>query len=254
MLSDTQLLRYSRQIMLPQIDIIGQQALLAASVFIVGMGGLGCPAALYLAAAGVGRLVLNDMDKVDLSNLQRQIAYRETDLGQAKADAVKQAVQQLDSSIDVIALSHQLDEAQMAHAISQVDLVLDCTDNFSTRHLINRFCVHANKPLVSAAAVGFEAQLSVFDRRNPVSPCYHCLYPDLGNENLSCAENGVIGPLVGVIGAMQALEAVKIITGIGRNLVGRLLVFDALRMEWRELGLPRDPACQVCSRCVVEGG
>ena len=246
MLSDAQLLRYSRQIMLPQIDIIGQQALLAASVLIVGVGGLGCPAALYLAAAGVGRLVLNDMDNVDLSNLQRQVAYRETDLGLPKADSVKQAIQQLNSSIDVIALSYQLDEAQMAHAISQVDLVLDCTDNFSTRHLINRLCVHANKPLVSAAAVGFEAQLSVFDRRNRVSPCYHCLYPDLGNENLSCAENGVLGPLVGVIGAMQALEAVKIITGIGRNLVGRLLVFDALRMEWRELGLPRDPACQVC--------
>jgi len=246
MLSDTQLLRYSRQIMLPQIDIIGQQALLAASVLIVGVGGLGCPAALYLAAAGVGRLVLNDMDNVDLSNLQRQVAYRETDLGLPKADSVKQAIQQLNSSIDVIALSYQLDEAQMAHAISQVDLVLDCTDNFSTRHLINRLCVHANKPLVSAAAVGFEAQLSVFDRRNRASPCYHCLYPDLGNENLSCAENGVLGPLVGVIGAMQALEAVKIITGIGRNLVGRLLVFDALRMEWRELGLPRDPACQVC--------
>ncbi len=246
MLSDAQLLRYSRQIMLPQIDIIGQQALLAASVLIVGVGGLGCPAALYLAAAGVGRLVLNDMDKVDLSNLQRQVAYRETDLGLPKADSVKQAIQQLNSSIDVIALSYQLDEAQMAHAISQVDLVLDCTDNFSTRHLINRLCVHANKPLVSAAAVGFEAQLSVFDRRNRASPCYHCLYPDLGNENLSCAENGVLGPLVGVIGAMQALEAVKIITGIGRNLVGRLLVFDALRMEWRELGLPRDPACQVC--------
>ncbi len=246
MLSDTQLLRYSRQIMLPQIDIIGQQALLAASVLIVGVGGLGCPAALYLAAAGVGRLVLNDMDNVDLSNLQRQVAYRETDLGLPKADSVKQAIQQLNSSIDVIALSYQLDEAQMAHAISQVDLVLDCTDNFSTRHLINRCCVHANKPLVSAAVVGFEAQLSVFDRRNRASPCYHCLYPDLGNENLSCAENGVLGPLVGVIGAMQALEAVKIITGIGRNLVGRLLVFDALRMEWRELGLPRDPACQVC--------
>lgn len=246
MLSDAQLLRYSRQIMLPQIDIIGQQALLAASVLIVGVGGLGCPAALYLAAAGVGRLVLNDMDNVDLSNLQRQVAYRETDLGLPKADSVKQAIQQLNSSIDVIALSYQLDEAQMAHAICQVDLVLDCTDNFSTRHLINRLCVHANKPLVSAAAVGFEAQLSVFDRRNRASPCYHCLYPDLGNENLSCAENGVLGPLVGVIGAMQALEAVKIITGIGRNLVGRLLVFDALRMEWRELGLPRDPACQVC--------
>jgi len=246
MLSDAQLLRYSRQIMLPQIDIIGQQALLAASVLIVGVGGLGCPAALYLAAAGVGRLVLNDMDNVELSNLQRQLAYRETDLGLPKADSVKQAIQQLNSSIDVIALSYQLDEAQMAHAISQVDLVLDCTDNFSTRHLINRLCVHANKPLVSAAAVGFEAQLSVFDRRNRASPCYHCLYPDLGNENLSCAENGVLGPLVGVIGAMQALEAVKIITGIGRNLVGRLLVFDALRMEWRELGLPRDPACQVC--------
>lgn len=246
MLSDAQLLRYSRQIMLPQIDIIGQQALLAASVLIVGVGGLGCPAALYLAAAGVGRLVLNDMDNVELSNLQRQVAYRETDLGLPKADSVKQAIQQLNSSIDVIALSYQLDEAQMAHAISQVDLVLDCTDNFSTRHLINRLCVHANKPLVSAAAVGFEAQLSVFDRRNRASPCYHCLYPDLGNENLSCAENGVLGPLVGVIGAMQALEAVKIITGIGRNLVGRLLVFDALRMEWRELGLPRDPACQVC--------
>lgn len=246
MLSDAQLLRYSRQIMLPQIDIIGQQALLDASVLIVGVGGLGCPAALYLAAAGVGRLVLNDMDNVELSNLQRQVAYRETDLGLPKADSVKQAIQQLNSSIDVIALSYQLDEAQMAHAISQVDLVLDCTDNFSTRHLINRLCVHANKPLVSAAAVGFEAQLSVFDRRNRASPCYHCLYPDLGNENLSCAENGVLGPLVGVIGAMQALEAVKIITGIGRNLVGRLLVFDALRMEWRELGLPRDPACQVC--------
>lgn len=246
MLSDEQLLRYSRQIMLPQIDIKGQQTLSDASILIVGLGGLGCPAALYLAAAGVGRLVLNDTDQVELSNLQRQIAHTEANIGLAKTESLKEAVHQLNSSIHVTTISCQLDEVQMQEQINQVDLVLDCTDNFATRHRINKHCVRVNKPLVSAAAVGFEAQLTVFDSRNQTSPCYHCLYPDLGDENLSCAENGVLGPLVGVIGALQALEAVKIITGIGRNLVGRLLVFDALRLEWRELGLSRDPACQVC--------
>lgn len=246
LLNDEQLLRYSRHIMLPQVDIAGQQCLLDSSALIVGLGGLGCPAALYLAAAGVGHLILNDFDRVELSNLQRQIAHTETSLGLSKADSLKQAVLHLNSNVRVNALSERLDDEALLQQISQVDVVLDCTDNFATRHRINALCVSAQKPLVSAAAVGFEAQLSVFDSRQAHAPCYACLYPDDGDEALSCAENGVLAPLVGVVGAMQALEALKLLLGIGRSLVGRLLIFDALSMEWRQLALSRDSHCPVC--------
>ncbi|HEX4974796.1 MAG TPA: molybdopterin-synthase adenylyltransferase MoeB [Pseudomonadales bacterium] len=245
-LDDEQLLRYSRHILLPQIDISGQQRLLNSSVLIVGLGGLGCPAALYLAAAGIGKLLLNDFDQVELSNLQRQIAHTENSLGLSKAESMKQAVLNLNSSLHVISLPERLDDESLLQQIQQVDVVLDCTDNFAIRHRINAACVSAKKPLVSAAAVGFEAQLSVFDSRQAHSPCYACLYPNTGEEQLSCAENGVLAPLVGVVGALQALEAVKLLLGLGRSLMGRLLVFDALTMQWRELGLTRDSGCPTC--------
>lgn len=245
-LNDEQLLRYSRHILLPQIDIAGQQRLLNSTVLIVGLGGLGCPAALYLAAAGLGRLVLNDFDRVELSNLQRQIAHTENSIGLSKAESLKQAVLNLNSSLQVTALPERLDDEALLQQIQQVDAVLDCTDNFAIRHRINAACVSAKKPLVSAAAVGFEAQLSVFDSRHAHSPCYACLYPNTGEEQLSCAENGVLAPLVGVVGALQALETIKLLLGLGRSLMGRLLVFDALTMQWRELGLTRDSGCPVC--------
>lgn len=245
-LNDEQLLRYSRHILLPQIDIAGQQRLLNSTVLIVGLGGLGCPAALYLAAAGLGRLVLNDFDRVELSNLQRQIAHTENSIGLSKAESLKQAVLNLNSSLQVTALPERLDDEALLQQIQQVDAVLDCTDNFAIRHRINAACVSAKKPLVSAAAVGFEAQLSVFDSRHAHSPCYACLYPNTGEEQLSCAENGVLAPLVGVVGALQALETIKLLLGLGRSLMGRLLVFDALTMQWRELGLTRDSGCPAC--------
>lgn len=246
-MNDEALLRYSRHIMLEEIDIAGQERLLASHALIVGAGGLGSPAALYLAGAGVGRLSIADDDVVELSNLQRQIAHREADLGQSKARSAAATARSLNADCDARAIDSRLEGAALISAVADVDVVLDCTDRFSSRYAINRACVETGTPLVSGAAIRFSGQLAIFDRRQPNSPCYACLYGEQeGDEALSCAESGVISPLVGIIGSFQALEALKLISGAGRAHCG-LSTFDALCGEWRRFDLRRDPACPVCS-------
>lgn len=245
-MNDNQLLRYSRQIMLPDVDIEGQEKLLAARVLIVGLGGLGSPVAMYLAAAGVGHLTLVDFDRVDLSNLQRQIVHSTDRLQQNKAASAAQTLRALNPETELTCIASQVTADELGALIKTVDLVLDCTDNFTTRFAINAACVAAKIPLVSGAAIRLEGQVTVFDARNPDSPCYHCLYPQDNDEDLSCAANGVLAPLVGVIGSMQALEAIKLLAGFGTNLSGRLLLFDARHSQWRELKLPKDSNCPVC--------
>jgi molybdopterin/thiamine biosynthesis adenylyltransferase len=245
-MNDEQLLRYSRQIMLPQWDIEGQEKLLASRVLIVGLGGLGCPVAMYLAAAGVGELVLADFDEVDLTNLQRQIAHGEADVGRLKALSAQESLRQLNRTIKVTTISERLDDSNLNEVVMQVDVVVDCTDNFTIRHQLNRASVYCGKPLVSGAAIRFEGQVSVFDPRQADAPCYRCLYAQAPDENLSCSESGVIAPLVGVVGSMQALETLKVLAGVGQTLAGKLLMFDALNADWRSLKLPKDPACPVC--------
>lgn len=246
-MNDEQLLRYSRQIMLPQWDIEGQEKLLSSRVLIVGLGGLGCPVAMYLAAAGVGHLLLADFDTVDLSNLQRQIAHGSADIGRLKALSAQDALRQLNDTIEVTTITERLDEGNLQALVGQVDVVVDCTDNFTIRHALNRASVHCGTPLVSGAAIRFEGQVAVFDPRQPDAPCYRCLYAQEPDENLTCSESGVMAPLVGVVGSMQALETLKLLTGIGRTLTGQLLMFDALNADWRSLKLPKDPACPVCA-------
>lgn len=247
MLNDEELLRYSRQILLPNFDIEGQARLKSAHVLVVGAGGLGCPVALYLGAAGVGQLTVADDDQIELANLQRQIAFGQSELGQRKAGQLADRVRQINPDITVQAIDARLQNNELEEQVSAASLVVDCSDSFATRFALNRACVAAQVPLVSGAAIRGEGQLSVFDSRDPSGPCYHCLYPEQGNEELSCSEAGVIGPLVGMIGATQAMEAIKVITRIGRPLVGRLLILDAWQMEWREMKLARDPGCPVCS-------
>jgi len=246
-MNDNQLLRYSRQIMLPEVDIAGQQALVDASVVIIGLGGLGAPAALYLAAAGIGRLVLVDHDAVELSNLQRQIIHQQSDIGKRKVDSAAATVRNLNPEVTVEVLHAHLDTAGFESLFSTASVVVDATDNFSSRYQINQACWQAQVPLVSGAAIRWEGQISVFDPRTSDSPCYRCLYPSGDDAALNCAENGVIAPLVGIIGACQALETIKVLTGAGESLVGYLLFFDGLRMEWRKLKLPKDPQCATCS-------
>lgn len=246
MLNDDELLRYSRQLLLPRFDVEGQLALKQARVLVVGCGGLGCPAALYLGAAGVGNLVLADDDRVELANLQRQVAFDQSAIDRPKAEALADRVRAINPEISVTAHAGRLEGDALAAIVADVDLVLDCTDNFNTRFALNRACVAARVPLVSGAAIRGEGQVSVYDSRDEVSPCYHCLYPEQGNEDLTCSEAGVIGPLVGMIGATQAMEAIKVLSGKGRPLVGRLLILDAWQMEWREMKLARDPGCPVC--------
>lgn len=248
---DEQLLRYSRQIMLPEMDVAGQQSLLDSRVLILGLGGLGSPVAMYLAAAGVGHLLLADDDVVDLSNLQRQIVHAESEIGQHKAESARRRLQSLNTDIDIDVVVDRLDAAAMDRLLSggQIDLVIDASDNFSTRFAINRACVEHAVPLVSGAAIRMEGQVAVFDSRDADSPCYQCLYKSGGDdEQASCAHNGVIAPLVGIIGAVQAMEAIKLLAGIGKSLAGRLLVLDAMQLQWRELRLPRDRACPVCAQ------
>ncbi len=245
-MNDDQLLRYSRQIMLPGMDIAGQQALLSSSVLIIGMGGLGCPVAMYLAAAGVGHLLLADDDRVDLTNLQRQIAHDQDDIGSSKVDSVKQTVIKLNSDVRITPFYQRLASADLDNAVAQADVVVDASDNFTTRFAINRSCVKQRKPLVSGAAIRMEGQVAVFDSRQANSPCYQCLYTEGEDAEANCSRNGVMAPLVGIIGSVQAMETIKIITGIGSTLTGRLLLLDAANMQWRELKLPRDPACPVC--------
>ncbi|UUY10502.1 molybdopterin-synthase adenylyltransferase MoeB [Pseudomonas sp. J452] len=245
-LSDDELLRYSRQILLPQIDIAGQLKLKHSSVLIVGLGGLGSPVALYLAAAGVGELHLADFDTVDLSNLQRQIIHDASQVGVSKVDSALSRLAALNPQIKLLAHRTALDEDSLAAAVAAVDLVLDCSDNFTTREAVNAACVAAGKPLVSGAAIRLQGQLAVFDPRNTASPCYHCLFGHGDDSQLTCSEAGVVGPLVGLVGSLQALEALKLLAGFGEPLVGRLLLIDALDSRFRELRIKRDPACSVC--------
>jgi adenylyltransferase/sulfurtransferase len=244
--NDEQLLRYSRQIMLPQVDVAGQEKILNAQVLVVGLGGLGCPVAMYLAAAGVGHLVLADFDEVDLTNLQRQIAHHQSDIGRPKVESARDKIHQLNPATQVTALHKKLDEAELEQQVAAADIVVDCTDNFSIRHAINRACVTNTTPLVSGAAIRLEGQVAVFDPRREGTPCYRCLYALDNDENLSCSESGVLAPLVGIIGSVQALEALKLLADFGEPLAGKLLLLDATTMEWRSLKLPRDPACPVC--------
>ena len=246
MLDDDALLRYSRQILLKQIDIEGQLRLSQSRVLIVGLGGLGSPVALYLAAAGVGELHLADFDTVDLSNLQRQVMHDSASIGVSKVDSAMTRLTALNPQVQLVAHRQALDSDSLAAAVAAVDLVLDCSDNFSTREAVNAACVATSKPLVSGAAIRLEGQLSVFDPRNPDSPCYHCLYGHGSEAELTCSEAGVVGPLVGLVGSLQALEALKLLAGFGEPLVGRLLLIDALGSRFRELRVKRDPACGVC--------
>ncbi|MBE0486982.1 molybdopterin-synthase adenylyltransferase MoeB [Marinobacter sp.] len=247
MLSDEELLRYSRQILMPRFDIAGQERLKAARILILGAGGLGCPVALYLGAAGVGHLTLVDDDQIELANLQRQIAFEQRWLGDAKAERLAERVRAINPDITVTAVNRRVDGDDLQQLVAEASLVLDCTDNFNTRFALNRASVAAGVPLVSGAAIRGEGQLSVYDPRHPDSPCYHCLYPEQGNEDLTCSEAGVIAPLVGMIGSAQAMEAIKVISGVGKPLIGRLLILDAWQMEWREMKLAKDPDCPVCS-------
>ncbi|MFC5699062.1 molybdopterin-synthase adenylyltransferase MoeB [Pseudomonas sp. GCM10022186] len=246
MLSDQELLRYSRQILLPQIDVDGQLRLKQGRVLIVGLGGLGSPVSLYLAAAGVGELHLADFDSVDLTNLQRQIVHDSSSVGRSKVDSAMARLAALNPEVRLVPVTRALDEDSLAAAVAAVDLVLDCTDNFGTREAVNAACVAAGKPLVSGAAIRLEGQLSVFDPRRDDSPCYHCLYGHGSEAELTCSEAGVVGPLVGLVGSLQALEALKLLAGFGEPLVGRLLLVDALGTRFRELRVKRDPACEVC--------
>lgn len=246
-MNDQQLLRYSRHILLDPIGIEGQDRLLASRALIVGAGGLGCPSALYLAAAGVGTLVIADDDEVDLTNLQRQILHRERSVGQAKVESARDALHDINPATEVIALRRRLSGDDLLEQVALADVVLDCSDNFATRHAINRACVATATPLVSGAAIRFDGQVSVFDVRADDAPCYHCLFPEGEDvEEVRCAVMGVFAPLTGIIGTVQAAEALKILAHTGRTLAGRLLLLDALTMEWRTIGVPRDPGCAVC--------
>jgi adenylyltransferase/sulfurtransferase len=250
-MKDDQLLRYSRQIMLPQVDIAGQQALLDSHVLIIGAGGLGSPASMYLAAAGVGKLTLVDNDTVELSNLQRQLAHAESDLGANKVDSAAATLRAINSDVEIVALNRRVGTAELGELVSSADVVLDATDNVETRFAINRACLAAKVPLVSGAAIRLEGQIAVFDSRQSDSPCYECLYKGGEGGDLTCADNGVFAPVVGIIGSMQALEALKLIAQFGDTLVGRLLLFDASSMQWCEMKLPRDPNCLACGTIEV---
>ncbi|MDF1762636.1 MAG: molybdopterin-synthase adenylyltransferase MoeB [Oleibacter sp.] len=250
-MNDDQLLRYSRQIMLPSIDIEGQQALLDSRVLVIGMGGLGSPVGLYLAAAGVGHLVISDFDEVDLSNLQRQVAHTSNDIGLAKVESAKKSFHAINPLIKITALNKKLEDAKLLEQVKQADIVIDCCDNFETRFAINDACVAAKTPLVSGAAIRFEGQISVFDSRDNTCPCYNCLYPRDGAVDQSCSDNGVIAPITGIIGSMQALEAIKVLTGAGKSLQGRVLLLDALSMDWQSMTLPRNPNCPTCSNAAA---
>jgi adenylyltransferase/sulfurtransferase len=244
--NDEQLLRYSRQIMLPQLDAAGQQRLLDSRALIIGMGGLGSPVAMYLAAAGVGQLTLVDFDTVDISNLQRQILHGSDDIGRPKVESARDTLAVLNPEVKVDAINLRLEGAALDEAVALADVVIDASDNFATRFQINDACVRERKPLVSGAAIRMEGQVSVFHNERDDSPCYRCLYRDEGELEQRCSENGVLAPVVGVIGALQATEAMKVLAGFGDTLNGRLLLWDAMTMEWRSLKLRKDPACPLC--------
>ena len=247
-MNDTQLLRYSRHILLDQIGIEGQETLLGAHALVIGAGGLGSPAAMYLASAGVGKLTLVDDDTVDLTNLQRQIAHTTARIGQPKAESARITLQQINPGIEVLALAERATGARLLELVRGADVVLDCSDNFATRHAVNRACVAHKVPLVSGAVIRFDGQVSVFDPRGGDAPCYSCLFPqDQHFTDEACSTMGVFAPLVGVVGALQAAEALKLLLGAGRSLAGRLLMLDGLEMEWNSILVARDPACPVCA-------
>jgi molybdopterin/thiamine biosynthesis adenylyltransferase len=247
-MDDAQLLRYSRHILLPELGLDAQEKFAAAHAVVVGMGGLGTPAAQFLAAAGVGTITICDADQVDLTNLQRQMLYATSDIGERKVDAAARRLAAVNPQIRIERVAMRVGAAELAPLAEAADVVLDCCDNFATRHAVNAACVHAGTPLVSGAAIRFDGQIAVFDPRDARSPCYHCLFGEGDElEETRCATMGVFAPLVGIVGATQAAEALKLIAGTGRSLAGRLLLVDALDLCWRELAVPRDPACPVCS-------
>ncbi|MDP1682695.1 MAG: HesA/MoeB/ThiF family protein [Burkholderiales bacterium] len=247
-MNDQQLLRYSRHILLNEIGMEGQAKLLAAHALVIGCGGLGSPVALYLAAAGVGRITLCDNDQVDLTNLQRQIAHPSASLGMNKAESAAQSARAINPMVNITAVTQRVAGELLNELVASADVVLDASDNFVTRHAINAACVAQKKPLVSGAAVRFDGQVSVFDLRDENAPCYHCLFPESSEvDEMRCAENGVFAPLVGIIGSTQAAEAMKLIVGCGETLNGQLLLLNSLTMEWRSVRLKRDPGCAVCA-------
>jgi molybdopterin-synthase adenylyltransferase len=245
--NDEQLLHYSRQIMLPHFGIEGQQKLHDAHVVLMGVGGLGSPAAMYLAASGIGSLTLIDFDKVDNSNLQRQIVHNVNSIGQSKVSSAKDTLLKINPETAIHCIDKQLTQDELESLISDASCVIDATDNFETRFLINRACVSQQVALISAAAIQFEGQISVFDLRQKDSACYACLYSETGEENTNCSDNGILAPVVGILGSMQALEAIKLICNIGDSLHNRLLIFDALALQWRTMKLKKDTRCKVCS-------
>ncbi|HSV47200.1 MAG TPA: molybdopterin-synthase adenylyltransferase MoeB [Ramlibacter sp.] len=247
-MTDDELLRYSRHILLDEIGIEGQERLAASHAVVIGAGGLGSPVALYLGTAGVGRITLVDHDHVDLTNLQRQIAHSMARIGQPKAESARQAIAAINPCIEVRPVLARADAALLDQLAAEADVLIDCCDNFATRQAVNAACVAHGKPLVSGAAIRFDGQVSVFDPRDAASPCYACVFPpDLELEETRCAVMGVFAPLVGIIGAMQAAEALKLLSGAGRSLAGRLQMLDGRNMEWTELKVPRNAACPVCS-------
>jgi len=243
---DEQLLRYSRQIMLPEIDAEGQSRLADASVVILGLGGLGSAASIYLAAAGVGHLVLVDFDTVDISNLQRQIVHTTADIGRLKVESARDRLIALNPDLELTLIDRVLTEPELADLMQGVNVVVDATDNFDTRFALNRASVQTRTPLVSAAAIRFEAQVSVFDPRSTESPCYRCLYAEDNLVDTTCTANGVMAPLLGIVGSIQACETMKLIMGIGTTLQGKLMLLDILNMEWHQARLSKDPDCPVC--------
>ena len=246
-MDDSQLLRYSRHILLEEIGVEGQLRIMQGRVLVIGVGGLGSPAALYLASAGVGHLTLVDDDTVDLTNLQRQIAHTQARVGQPKVESASQAMLAINPELSITALSERATAARLDILVADADVVLDCSDNFATRHAINAACVHHRVPLVSGAAIRFDGQLSVYNTLEPQSPCYACVFPpDTVFEETRCATMGVFAPLVGIIGSMQAAEALKLLSGAGKTAIGRLLMLDGRDMSWSDIRLPRNPNCPVC--------
>ena len=231
--------------MLPEMDVAGQQSLMNSSVLIVGMGGLGCPASMYLAAAGVGHITIADDDVVDVTNLQRQIAHSHSKLGESKVESAKSVLLGLNKDIEVTIIQERLEGVLLDNVVRSVDVVVDCCDNFSTRFAVNSSCLRPSKPLVSGAAIRMEGQVAVFDSRDSASPCYQCLYSN-GEQDETCSTNGIMSPVVGIIGSVQAMEAIKIISNLGKTLTGRLMLLDAFRSQWREMRLLKDPSCEAC--------
>lgn len=245
--NDAQLLRYSRHILLEELGVEGQERLLAAHALVIGAGGLGSPVALYLGSAGVGRITVVDHDTVDETNLQRQIAHTLDRVGTAKAESIRAAVAAINTDVQVVPVLQRADAALLDRLVPQADVVIDCTDNFATRHAINHACVRHRKPLVSGAAIRLDGQLSVYDVREPDAPCYACVFPeDSGVEEVRCATMGVFAPLVGIVGTLQAAEALKVLSGMGSRMVGRLLMIDGRDLAFNDIALPRNPACPVC--------